>query len=64
MFLTDGMLERTGNADIEALLLAAADIHPREAVQHLIQDVLDAKAGQLRDDATAMCFNWHGPRAT
>jgi serine phosphatase RsbU (regulator of sigma subunit) len=63
MFLTDGMLERNGNADIEALLRAAADMHAREAVQHLIQAVLDAKRGQLRDDATAMCLDWHGPRA-
>jgi serine phosphatase RsbU (regulator of sigma subunit) len=62
MFLTDGMLERNGNADIEALLRAAADMHAREAVQHLIQAVLDAKRGRLRDDATAMCLDWHGPR--
>ena len=64
MFVTDGMLERNGNADIAALLFSAADMHPREAVQHLIQAVLDARGGPLREDATAMCFDWHGPRAT
>ena len=63
MFLTDGTLERNGDADIEGLLLAAQDMHPREAVQHLIQAVLDAHGGPLRDDATAMCLDWHGPEA-
>jgi hypothetical protein len=35
-------------------------MHPREAVQHLSQVILDATDGQLRDDATALCFDWHG----
>jgi hypothetical protein len=35
-------------------------MHPREAVQHLTQAVLQASAGQLRDDATALCLDWHG----
>ena len=61
MFLTDGMLERNGGADIAALLLAAADMHPREAVQHLVQAVMDANGGPLSDDATALCLDWHGP---
>jgi serine phosphatase RsbU (regulator of sigma subunit) len=60
MFLTDGMLERNGNAEIAALLLAAADMHPREAVQHIVQTVLDADGGALKDDATAMCLDWLG----
>jgi hypothetical protein len=35
-------------------------MHPREAVQHLIKAVLEGTAGQLRDDATVMCLDWHG----
>lgn len=62
MFLTDGMLERNGNADIESLLLVAAEMHPREAVQHLIEAVLNATGAPLKDDATALCLDWHGPR--
>ncbi len=61
MFITDGMLERNAaNVDVQALVLAGAEMHPREAVQHLVQAVLEATAGKLHDDATAMCFDWHG----
>ena len=61
LFLTDGMLERNAGAlDIPALLLASAHMHPREAIQHLTHAVLDAVGGKLRDDATSLCFDWHG----
>ncbi|MDA0169503.1 serine/threonine-protein phosphatase [Solirubrobacter taibaiensis] len=61
LFLTDGMLERNAeNVDIEAVLAAGREMHPREAVQHLSQVVLEATDGQLDDDATALCFDWHG----
>ena len=60
MFLTDGMLERNVTVDIEALVAAAAKLHPREAVQHLLDAVLDAADGVLEDDAAAMCLDWHG----
>jgi serine phosphatase RsbU (regulator of sigma subunit) len=61
LFLTDGMLERNASSvRIEELVAQDADLHPREAVQHLIQAVLEATGGQLKDDATAMCFDWHG----
>jgi hypothetical protein len=42
------------------LLLEGADKHPREAVQHLTHAVLAATGGNLEDDATAMCLDWHG----
>jgi serine phosphatase RsbU (regulator of sigma subunit) len=61
MFLTDGMLERdAAGMDIDAILTAGIDMHAREAVQHLTQAVLQASGGQLRDDATALCLDWHG----
>jgi anti-sigma regulatory factor (Ser/Thr protein kinase) len=61
LFLTDGMLERNAaSLDINALIVACAEAHPREAVQHLMAAVLDATDGQLRDDATALCLDWHG----
>jgi serine phosphatase RsbU (regulator of sigma subunit) len=60
MFFTDGMLERNVTVDIEALIAAAAKMHPREAVQHLLNAVLEAADGVLKDDAAAMCLDWHG----
>src|SRR5437763_6304974 len=61
MFVTDGMLERdAAGLNITAILLEGIDMHPREAVQHLTEAVLQASGGQLRDDATALCLDWHG----
>jgi serine phosphatase RsbU (regulator of sigma subunit) len=61
MFLTDGMLERNAaDADIAQLIATGGAMHPREAVQHLVQTVLEATDGNLDDDATVMCLDWHG----
>ena len=61
MFVTDGMLERDAtDVNIGAILTAGMDMHAREAVQHLTEAVLQASRGQLRDDATALCLDWHG----
>jgi serine phosphatase RsbU (regulator of sigma subunit) len=61
MFVTDGMLERdAARMNIAATLTASMNMHAREAVQHLTQVVLEANNGQLRDDATALCLDWHG----
>ena len=61
VFLTDGMLERNA-ADIDALsvLSASRHLHPREAVQCLTRRVVQACGGELRDDATILCLDWHG----
>src|SRR5829696_4900242 len=61
LFLTDGMLERKADSlDIPALMLASGHLHPREAIQYLTHTVLDAFGGELPDDATTLCFDWHG----
>src|SRR6188472_4511718 len=61
IFVTDGMLERdAAGMDIAAILTEGTDMHPREAVQHLTHAVLQSSGGQLRDDATALCLDWHG----
>ena len=61
MFVTDGMLEReAAGMNIAAILTASMSMHAREAVQHLTQEALQASGGQLRDDATALCLDWHG----
>jgi serine phosphatase RsbU (regulator of sigma subunit) len=61
LFLTDGMLERNADSlDMPALLHASAHMHPREAIQFLTHMVLEAVGGELRDDATSLCLDWHG----
>ena len=61
VFFTDGIIERnTTSIDIGAMLAASAELHPREAVQHLIQAILHATGGALNDDATALFLDWHG----
>ena len=61
VFLTDGMLERNATAvDVPSALTASRRLHPREAVQELTRAVVQACGGQLRDDATVLCFDWHG----
>lgn len=61
VFLTDGMLERNAAAvDVFSVLEGCGDLHPREAVQELTRAVVQACGGQLRDDATVLCFDWHG----
>jgi hypothetical protein len=55
------MLERdAAGMNIASILTAGINMHPREAVQHLTRAVLQASGGQLRDDATALCLDWHG----
>jgi len=61
VFLTDGLVERNGpDIDIQALVAQGAEMHPREAVQHLIRAVVKGTEGHLKDDATVMCLDWHG----
>ena len=61
VFLTDGILERNA-ADVNAMqiLTETRHLHPREAVQALTQAVVKACGGELRDDATVLCVDWHG----
>lgn len=61
VFITDGMLDRNAaRVDIEGLIAGSARMHPREVVQHLADAVLQATGGQLKDDATVLCLDWHG----
>ena len=61
VFVTDGILERNAT-DVNALEIIAETrhLHAREAVQALTQAVVKACGGELRDDATVLCLDWHG----
>ena len=62
LFLTDGYLERNAvHVDIEGMLAATVDRHPRQIVQEFAGTILAATGGDLRDDATVLCFDWYGP---
>jgi serine phosphatase RsbU (regulator of sigma subunit) len=61
VFLTDGVLERNATSiDAMSILTASRHLHAREAVQDLTRSVVEACGGDLRDDATVLCLDWHG----
>ncbi len=62
LLVTDGYLERGAtNVDVEQTLEATTERHPRQIVQELARNVLQATGGKLLDDATAVCIDWYGP---
>jgi serine phosphatase RsbU (regulator of sigma subunit) len=61
IFLTDGLLERTASTiDVRSVAVETRGLHPRETVQELTRAVVEASGGELKDDATVLCFDWHG----
>jgi serine phosphatase RsbU (regulator of sigma subunit) len=62
VFITDGFLERNAvGIQIPTVLEGSQQRHPRETVRELSSHVLTATDGNLRDDATVLCIDWHGP---
>jgi serine phosphatase RsbU (regulator of sigma subunit) len=62
LLVTDGFLERrAGSLEIGAVLETTATRHPRQVVRELADRLLAATGGQLQDDATVVCLDWHGP---
>lgn len=61
VFLTDGMLERDARGvEVPSILAGGRHLHPRKAVQQPTRAVVHASDGRVRDDATVLCFGWHG----
>ena len=64
LLVTDGFLERNAvRVDIASTLEQNVERHPREIVRELARNVLSATQGNLRDDATVLCVDWHGANA-
>lgn len=62
VLVTDGYLERNAvRLDLSDLLNTTISSHPREVVRGLADKVLAATEGNLLDDATILCIDWHGP---
>ncbi|MCO1658672.1 PP2C family protein-serine/threonine phosphatase [Pseudonocardia humida] len=60
LLITDGMYENDERVDLNALIERTAGLHSREVVHLLGDEVLRASGGELRDDATTVCIDWHG----
>jgi serine phosphatase RsbU (regulator of sigma subunit) len=61
MLFTDGMVERNAvGFDLAAAIEQTRALHPREAVRELADRLLQETGGELNDDATVLCLDWHG----
>ncbi|MDQ0792998.1 PP2C family protein-serine/threonine phosphatase [Streptomyces sp. B1I3] len=62
VLLTDGMQERgAADVDLASVVRDTRTSHPREAVRAMTTAVLTACRGNLKDDATVLILDWHGP---
>lgn len=61
IMVTDGVLDRnSAHVDVPTVLGRTATSHPREVVRELSDAVIRATGGDLRDDSTVLCLDWHG----
>jgi len=53
--------EPFGDEQLRGVLLATATAPPHEAVRQVLRTASAYQRGHFRDDATALCLDWHGP---
>jgi serine phosphatase RsbU (regulator of sigma subunit) len=70
LLFTDGITEahRRGEREfgyrrVAAMLAEQSDLEPPELVRHLTRAVNESCNGELSDDATAVCLDWHPSQA-
>jgi hypothetical protein len=65
VLVSDGVVDTLehGSSTMESLLAASLELHPREVVQLLTSTVVALQQGEPRDDATAVCIDWHAGEA-
>ncbi|UAL31955.1 SpoIIE family protein phosphatase [Nocardioides rotundus] len=56
---TNASDEPYGTSRLAAHLRHRRDVPPVEAVRHLTRDVTNHQGGDVRDDATVVCLDWH-----
>ena len=61
VLVSDGIIDTLEGCSttMEELLEASVAMHPREVVQLLTSTVVKLQEGTPRDDATAVCIDWH-----
>ena len=61
VLFTDGMVERNATGfDFAETIEQTRSLHPREAVRAMADRLLQETGGELEDDATVLCLDWHG----
>ncbi|HVF13270.1 MAG TPA: PP2C family protein-serine/threonine phosphatase [Acidimicrobiales bacterium] len=61
VLVSDGIIDtlEASGLGVGDLLADTQDLHPREVVRKLTSTVTALRDGKLRDDATAVCIDWH-----
>jgi serine phosphatase RsbU (regulator of sigma subunit) len=67
VLVSDGVLEAApegglayGAHPLDTLLLTRRELAPHEVVRLVVREVIAHRAGDLADDLTVVCLDWHG----
>jgi serine phosphatase RsbU (regulator of sigma subunit) len=68
VLLSDGVLEAApaggpafGAARLDALLRSSRELAPHDVTRLVVREVIAHRAGDLADDVTVVCLDWHAP---